>query len=253
MAENHRFALPPVLVEDLGAVTCGDRAHQHPPRACRPQPHTPLHDQADPGDGTNLDGSTITPRRRVWGHRDGQSSFRERAYILDRSPFREELMRLLRRLSTRQLIALTATIIAVAAGATAIATAASNGGPKPDPKPLPVAVHDALTAPEVQGVSARIQFTNHLIDSSSVQGSDPILTGASGRRWASNDGHLRLELQASGNEGATSDTEVLADRKQVTVYDSGTNTVYRADLPAANDATDQTKSDGPPSLAQVRN
>jgi len=162
-------------------------------------------------------------------------------------------MRLLRRISTRQLIALTATIVAVAAGATAIATAASNGGPKPDPKPLPVAVHDALTAPELQGVSARIQFTNHLIDSSSVQGSDPILTGASGRLWASNDGHLRLELQASGNGGATADTQVLADRKQVTVYDSGTNTVYRADLPAANDATDQTKSDGPPSLAQVRN
>ena len=161
-------------------------------------------------------------------------------------------MRLLRRISTRQLIALTATIIAVAAGATAIAMAASNGGPKPDPKPLPVAVHDALTAPELKGVSARIQFTNHLIDSSSVQGKDPILTGASGRLWASNDGHLRLELQGSGNGGATSDTQVLADRKQVTVYDSGTNTVYRADLPAGDDATDQTKSDGPPSLAQVR-
>ena len=128
-------------------------------------------------------------------------------------------MRLLRRISTRQLIALTATIVAVAASATAFAVAASNGGPTPDPKPLPVAVHDALTAPELQGVSARIQFTNHLIDSSSVQGTDPILTGASGRLWASNDGHLRLELQGSGDQGATSDTPVLADPKQVTVFD----------------------------------
>src|SRR5712691_105460 len=103
-------------------------------------------------------------------------------------------------------------------GAAALALATTGSGPEPAPAPLPVAVHDALTAPEVPGVSARIQFTNHLIDSSSLQGSDPLLSGASGRLWASRDGHLRLELQASGNEGATSDSQVLISGDRFSVY-----------------------------------
>jgi hypothetical protein len=62
-------------------------------------------------------------------------------------------------------------------------------------------VHDALAAPAVDGVTARITFTNHLIDAASLQGSDPLLTGAKGRLWATGD-KLRLELQASGATAA---------------------------------------------------
>ena len=104
-------------------------------------------------------------------------------------------MRLLRRISTRRLLALCAACVVGGIGATAIAMAATGGGPTPTAEPLPVAVHDALTAPTVEGVSARIQFTNHLVSGADVQGADPILSGASARLWASSDGHLRLELR----------------------------------------------------------
>jgi outer membrane lipoprotein-sorting protein len=161
----------------------------------------------------------------------------------------------LRRISTRRLIALCATTVAVGAGATAIAMAASGGGPTPPAKPLPVAVHDAVTAPTVQGVTARIQFTNHLISGSDVQGADPILSGASGRLWATSDGHLRLELQADANsEGATSDSQVLSDGHRAWAYDSGSNTVFEGTLPQGHDGKDANGSanEQPPSLAQIK-
>jgi outer membrane lipoprotein-sorting protein len=161
-------------------------------------------------------------------------------------------MKLLRRISTRRLLSLCAGIVGVGVGAAAIAMATTGGGPKPAPKALPVAVHDALAAPEVQGVSARIQFTNHLISGANLQGADPLLSGASGRLWASSDGRLRIELQADPSaEGATSDSQVLADGSQISVYDSGSNTLYRATLPASHEA-DKPTSDQPPSLAQVK-
>ena len=116
-----------------------------------------------------------------------------------------------------------------------------------------MAIHDALTAPKVDGVTARIQFTNHLINNSDVQGGSPLLSGASGRLWASSDGHLRLELQAdAGSEGATSDAQVLSDGHQLTVYDSGTNTVFRAALPAGNKDSGDAAQDQPPSVVADR-
>lgn len=133
--------------------------------------------------------------------------------------------------------------------------AASGGGPKPPAEPLPVAVHDALTAPTVQGVSARIQFTNHLIGGADVQGADPILSGASGRLWASSDGHLRLELQADSNaEGATTDSQVLSDGHRAWVYDSGSNTVFEGTLPAGHDGADGggSANEQPPSLPEIK-
>ncbi len=163
-------------------------------------------------------------------------------------------MKYLRSISTRRLVAVCAAIVAVGVGATAIAMAASGGGPKPPAEPLPVAVHDALTAPTVQGVTARIQFTNHLISGSDVQGADPILSGASGRLWATRDGHLRLELQADSNsEGATSDSQVLSDGTRAWVYDSGSNTVFEGTLPPGHDKADGTNAnEQPPSLAQIK-
>jgi outer membrane lipoprotein-sorting protein len=160
---------------------------------------------------------------------------------------------LLRRISTRQLLVLCAAVLGLAVGGTALALAATGGGSTPPPKALPVAIHDALTAPKVDGISARIRFTNHLITNSDLQGGSPILSGASGRLWVSSDGHLRLELQAdAGSGGATSDTQVLSDRHRVTVYDSGTNTVYKADLPAGDRKdSGSTAGDQPPSVARI--
>ncbi len=158
-------------------------------------------------------------------------------------------MRFLRRISTRRLLMLCAAVFAIAIGTTAVAMATAGDGPKPAPEPLPVAVHDALTAPSVPGVSARIQFTNHLIAASSIQGSDPLLSGASGRLWASPDGKLRLELQSEGGGG---DSQVLIDEGRFEIYDGSSDTVYRGTLPNGNGSPGGSDSHQPPSLEQVQ-
>src|SRR5512135_3066548 len=116
------------------------------------------------------------------------------------------------------------TVSAIAAGA-AIAVAAAGTGPVPPQKPLAQAVHDALAAPQVTGISARISFTNHLIDSTDIQGADPILTGATGRLWLSSDHRLRLELQADNG-----DAQVLVNNGSFWLYDPSSNTVYEGTL-----------------------
>jgi outer membrane lipoprotein-sorting protein len=163
-------------------------------------------------------------------------------------------VRFLRRISTGRLLALCAATVGIVAGATALATATTGGGPKPPAESLPVAVHDALTAPQVQGVSGRLQFTDHLISNSDVQGGSPLLSGASGRFWASSDGHVRLELQAdAAGEGGTGDTQVLSDGHKISMFDSQSNTVYEASLPRHHQAdSSEASHDGPPSLAEVQ-
>ncbi len=160
-------------------------------------------------------------------------------------------MKFLRRISTRQLLALVAAVAAAFAGAVAIAMATTAEGPKPAPASLPVAVHDALTATAPNGVSARIRFTNNLIDGSGGQGSDPLLAGASGRLWASADGRLRIELQSdlSGN-GATADSQIIVDRNRFTVFDAASNTAYEGTLPRGEGEVGANQ--GPPTVDQVK-
>ncbi|HZO07682.1 MAG TPA: hypothetical protein VFB52_14935, partial [Solirubrobacterales bacterium] len=149
-------------------------------------------------------------------------------------------MNYLRRISTRRLLTLCALTLVVAIGATAVAVATSGDGPKPEPKPLANAVHDALDAPQVPGITADVEFTNNLIDSSSLEGGDPLLTGASGRVWASpaDGGKLRLELQASPELGGGNDSQILVDGDRFEIYDGTTNTVYRGTIeePKGKDA-----------------
>jgi outer membrane lipoprotein-sorting protein len=158
-------------------------------------------------------------------------------------------VRFLRRISTRRLVTLSALTLVAAIGITAVAMAMSGGGPKPAPKPLANAVHDALTAPTVPGVSARIKFTNHLIDSASIEGVDPLLSGASGRLWASpaEGGKLRLELQSEGGGG---DSQVLVSDHRFWVYDGTAETVYEGTLPQ-HEGKDHA-NEGPPSLEAVQ-
>ncbi len=137
---------------------------------------------------------------------------------------------LLRRLPLSRLLLLCGVLIGVGAGATALA-AALGVGATPPPKPLAEAVHDAISAPAPEGVSARIQLTNHLLEGASLAGdgsaagqlaSSPLVTGASGRLWIAKDGRVRLELQAEKG-----DTEILYDGHTVTLYDAASNTLYR--------------------------
>jgi outer membrane lipoprotein-sorting protein len=157
-------------------------------------------------------------------------------------------MRFLRTTSTARLLAFVAGIVCLAGGTAAIALAATRqSGSKPAPKPLAQAVHDALSGPAVPGVSARIKFTNHLIDSSAIPGAPPLLTGASGRLWASSDGKLRLELQSTGG-----DSQLVFDQGRVLLYDASSNTAYRGQIPGSGEHRKQQGHDGPPSLAQIQ-
>ena len=159
-------------------------------------------------------------------------------------------MSALRRISTRRLLSICAIAVLAAVGVTAVATAMGGSGPQPPPKPLANAVRDALSAPSVPGISARIQFTNNLVDASSIQGADPLLAGASGRLWASpaEGGKLRLELQS---EGAGGDTQVLVSDHRFQVYDSGSETVYEGTLPEHEEGKDGSGSEQVPGLGEI--
>ncbi len=158
-------------------------------------------------------------------------------------------MNVFRRLSNRGLVVLLAAVAGAAAVAAALAVTAFGGGATPPPEPLAQALHDAATAPPVAGVTARISFTNHLLGSDALGGlgggSSPLL-GASGRLWATNDGHLRLELQSDAG-----DAQIVTDGQKLTVYDGTSNTAYELTLPGPR-STDPT-SRTPPTLDEITN
>jgi hypothetical protein len=153
----------------------------------------------------------------------------------------------LRRLPLSRLLLLCSVVVAVGIGATALALAVGSG-PTPPPKPLAEAVHDALSAPKAEGVSARIQLTNHLIEGASLASSggeanqlasSPLLSGGSGRLWIGSDGHARLELQSEKG-----DTQILYDGQSLSMYDASTNTLYRYTPP--QETASDTASHPPP-------
>jgi outer membrane lipoprotein-sorting protein len=156
-------------------------------------------------------------------------------------------MRLLRTLPTSRLLALLAAVVAVAAGGTAIALAAGGGGPVPPPKPLPNAVHDAVAAPAVAGITAKIEFTNKLVDSAGLQGGGPLLKGATGRLWLGAGHKLRLELQSDSG-----DAQIVSDGTTAWAYDPSSHTVYRAKLPQRHEAARERADERTPTVAQIR-
>ncbi len=151
----------------------------------------------------------------------------------------------LRRLPTRKLLAMIAGVFILAGTVTAVAVAVGGGGGLPAAKTLAAAIHDALLGKKIDGITADIQFTNNLIDSSSIPAATPLLKGASGRLWASNDGHLRLELQSSRG-----DTQIMVAPGSLTVFDSASNTVYHATLPVRK-ATAAEPAHQPPTLQTI--
>jgi outer membrane lipoprotein-sorting protein len=170
----------------------------------------------------------------------------------------------LRRAPLSRLLLLCGVVVAVGIGATALALAVGSG-PTPPPKPLAEAVHDALSAPKPDGVSARIQLTDRLLEGASLASggggeasrlaSSPLLSGASGRLWIGADGHARLELQSEKG-----DTQVLYDGRTVSLYDASTNTLYRYTPPpkqagsedsTGSDAAGTTAGHGPPTIAEI--
>jgi outer membrane lipoprotein-sorting protein len=137
-------------------------------------------------------------------------------------------MRRLRTASTRRIAAILAAAAALTLTAAIAQAALTGAGPTPSPKALANAVLDAFNAPEPDGLTADIHFTNGLLPSGSLPGgaASPLAAGADGRLWVQKSGKFRLELQSDRG-----DAQIVSDGKQVTVYDASSNTVYRATLP----------------------
>src|ERR1700727_2254072 len=159
------------------------------------------------------------------------------------------MLRFLRTASTRRRLATIAGTLSVIAGGAATAAAATSSGPVPKPQPLAGAVHQALSAPKITGISANISFTNNLIDSSDFTGqsADPILQGASGRLWLSDDGRLRIELQSDNG-----DAQVVVDHRSFWISDPTQNTVYEGTLPAEHRAQRGASDHGITSIAPTQ-
>ncbi len=170
-------------------------------------------------------------------------------------------MNILRRLPLPRLL-LVCALVAVLGGSLAAIALALGSGPTPPPKPLAQAVHDALSAAPVEGVSANVTLTDHLLEGASLTSaagesgsqlsSSPLLSGATGRLWVAKDGRVRLELQAEKG-----DTQVLYDGHTLTVYDASSNTLYRFTPPAdkegsiTHSAPDQAGKHEVPSVAKI--
>ena len=156
-------------------------------------------------------------------------------------------MKFIRTLSTTRLIILIVTVAAIASGSAALAVAASGGGgPTPPPKPLANAIHDALAGAAPDGITADITFTNSLFPSGALTGAagSALLSGATGRLWATNDGRGRLELQSNAG-----DAQIVWNADKVTAYDATSNTVYGFTLPAHAAGTQDTGA--PPALSEI--
>jgi outer membrane lipoprotein-sorting protein len=153
-------------------------------------------------------------------------------------------MRFLRTTSTPRLLMILAATVALALSA-GFAQAALDGSGKPDPKPLDRAILDAVNAPAVDGVSARVTFTNGLLPAGSLPDGavSPLAEGAEGRLWLANDGRMRLELQSEAG-----DAQIVAGEDRVTIYDSSSKTAYV--LPVARKEAEH--EDEPATLADVR-
>ena len=161
-------------------------------------------------------------------------------------------MNILRRLPLSRLLLLCALVVAIGVSITAIALALGTGQ-KPPAKPLAQAVHDALAAPPVEGLSANIKLTNNLLEGASLAGehgsgvtSNPLITGASGRLWVAKDGRARLEL-----DNEKGDTNVVWDGTTVTVYDAAENKVYRYTPKQSSSTAGSGEHGETPSVAKV--
>jgi outer membrane lipoprotein-sorting protein len=172
-------------------------------------------------------------------------------------------MNIVRRISLSRLLLLCGLVVALGISLTAIASALDSG-PTPPRKPLADAVHNALTAPAVEGVSASVQLTDHLLEGANLASgggsggggaagelsSSPLISGASGRLWIAKDGRVRLELQAEKG-----DTQILYDGHTLSLYDASSNTLYRYTPPAGHEPAtpgpDSTPAHEVPTVAKV--
>jgi outer membrane lipoprotein-sorting protein len=153
----------------------------------------------------------------------------------------------LRTISTRRLLVTLSAVCAACLATAAVALAAVGSGPVPaSGVTLAQALNGSLQGGGVSGVTAQISFTNNLFSGASFQTPDPLLTGASGRLWATQ-GHLRLELQ-----GSNGDSQIVVDGSSVWAYDPASNTVYEGTLPSQPSAGGVSGTGTVPSVSTIQ-
>jgi outer membrane lipoprotein-sorting protein len=156
----------------------------------------------------------------------------------------------LRTISSRRLIAGIGGVVVLAVAGVSVGSALQGANP-PAPQPLADALHQAAVGAKPTGITADVTFTNNLLSSAGLPGGDPLMSGASGRMWISAAGDLRIELQSSG--GGSPDSQILATKSEITVYDGTQNTVYKIALPASSSTPKTTTpSNGIPTVAAIQ-
>ena len=161
---------------------------------------------------------------------------------------------LLRRAPLSRLLLLCGLVVVLGASLTALAFAL-GGGPVPPEKKLADALHDALTAGPVEGVSAQIQLTDRLLEGANLASgsagaagqlsSSPLLSGASGRLWIAKNGEFRLELQSQQG-----DTQIYGGpHGTISLYEASSNTLYRYTIPTHGGSAHPTADQGTPGSA----
>ena len=160
------------------------------------------------------------------------------------------MLSFIRRTSSKTLLALGASVALIAALGAVAATGADGGNDRPPAKPLAEAIASSLDGEEIGGLSARVTFTNEMLESAGiVEGVDPLMAGGSGRLWASNDGDVRIELQSEAGGG---DVQIVARGDQLWLYHAAANTVYRTTIePEEKNAKKSGEEEWPPSVAAV--
>lgn len=166
------------------------------------------------------------------------------------------MTKFLRTTSTKGLLAAGMATVGLMAGGAMMATGAASNGSKPVPKPLAAAIAGSLSAQaEFTGVSARVNFTNRMLDSTGVTaGTDPLMGGGSGRFWADADGRFRIELQSDGGGG---DVQIVSDGKQVWLNHGASGQAWKATIPTdmpyreTKSKSSAAKREWPPSISAV--
>jgi len=153
----------------------------------------------------------------------------------------------LRTISSRRLIAGIGGVVVLGVAGVGVGSALTGANP-PAPQPLADALHQAATGTKPTGITADVTFTNNLLSSSGITGTDPLMSGASGRLWMDANGNLRIELQTTGGG---LDSQIMANDTSVTVFDGSQNTVYKIALPAKSTTT-TTQTGTIPTVDQIQ-
>jgi outer membrane lipoprotein-sorting protein len=154
----------------------------------------------------------------------------------------------LRTISSRRLLAGLGGIVVLGVAGVGVGSALQGANP-PAPQQLASALHQAAVGAKPTGITADVTFTNNLLSSTGITGTDPLMSGASGRMWINSAGDLRIELQSSG--GGSLDSQILATKSEIQVYDGAQNTVYKIALPASSSAS-TTPSNGIPTVTAIQ-